>query len=136
MKPLWNCPSLGTVHPSGARFTTAFLVLFSGFAWLPLLILSPYAVIISAAWSKRPAKPWRIAAVLSVGLAVALAIAGSPLVVPAGMPIALPADDPWLGPVDAAVTFAVVTVNAGLAAGFGLLPLAAASTLATVFARR
>ncbi|MEM7576780.1 MAG: hypothetical protein AAF328_04820 [Planctomycetota bacterium] len=99
---------------------------------LPLVLVGPYAVTLRAAWSKQPARLWRGGVMISLTFSVVLAALGSPLFEPAGLPLALPNRDPWSGTTTPGLTACVIVINALLAAGVGLLPLATASTIDSV----
>lgn len=131
MKPLLRIPSLGTVHAGPSRFTVVILMLLPWVLIIPMVVLSPYAVILRAAWFKQPARYWRTASAISVVLAIVFALLCSPLLIPEGMPITFPQDDPFFGPPQPGLIGCIITVNALLVAGFALLPLALISSIDT-----
>ena len=136
IKPIWNIPSLGAIPAGSSRLVVVVLMLASWVFVLPLLMMSPYAVIVAGAWAKSPRRVWRSGVVVSIVLAVILTILASPLYVPAGLPIPLPTGDTDSWPATAGLTGCIVLINSLLVAGVALLPLSAASTIATVVSRR
>ncbi|MEM7625410.1 MAG: hypothetical protein AAF333_07270 [Planctomycetota bacterium] len=104
-------------------------------AVVPTVLAMPYLVTIAGAWSKRPRAVWRPFVLVSLAAASALALFGSPLVVPDGLPLRLPQTDPMgLGP-DPMLHVTFVAINALLSAGLGLLPLAGANAFTTLRGR-
>lgn len=129
MKPLWNAPSFGTVQARASRLWVLLLALgYVGIA-MPLLVFSPYFVIVRAAWMKHPAMPWRCSVIISLLLAIVAVCLCSPLVFPGGLPFSLPPNDANSVLFMPMVTMCIVTINAALVAGIALLPLAMASTI-------
>ena len=120
-------PKLNEVE--SARLTTLAVWLLSPLLIVPLLVLAPYLVTLRAAWRKEPSGRWRGYVLASVAGALTLAVATSPLFVPRGVPLALPAADG-----ESSVSLlraALIVLNAELAAGVAILPLAFASALDT-----
>ncbi len=136
MKPLWRSPSWGTVEAGPSRLAVVILMLLSPVIIVPLLVIFPYLVTLSAAWAKRPRRTWRLAVIVSVALAIAMAALGSPLMAPAGLPLPLPAEGLAGGEPMPGLTAGVIALNAILTAGVAILPVAFASTAHTVWKGR
>ncbi|MEM1446415.1 MAG: hypothetical protein AAGF84_10190 [Planctomycetota bacterium] len=130
MKPIWNARSFGTTNAIASRFLVIALMLVSWILLLPIIVVSPYLVTVCAAWTKRPTAIWRSSVVAFLALAATLALLGSSWFVPSGIPLPLPADDPWFGTMPG-LTTCIVALNALVAVGVALLPLAAVSSFWT-----